>query len=239
MAEDGGRGKAWIGWLAVVSPILSGMLALWNVTIQQRLTAAETTLKERAQQLEAQRDRVARLTFVHERLLPDLLGPDARRRNVTIQLVRLTIPEDADTLFAGFRASADSGLREVGASGALAAADERAALLVAQLIGPSKAARTAAFEQLRARYTGSTPAITYTLDALAPPRLSRLSADGRVNALLFLAATTPDAWSIEQVTRGTSILDALERTVTPSTGALTLERAGQVRTVIRRARSGG
>ncbi len=234
MPENEPHTRTWSGRLVMLSPLFSGLLAMWNVTIQQRLNVAETTLKERAQQLEAQRDRVARLTFVHTHLFPDLLGPDTRRRNMTIQLVRLTIPEDADSLFAGFSASADSGLRAVGASGASAAADERVALLVAQLIGPSKAVRTTAFEELRTRFTGSTAAITYTLDALSPPNLSRLSADGRVNALLFLSQTSAEAWSIDQVTRGTNVMSAIEATVSPASGALTLERVKRVRSIIQR-----
>jgi hypothetical protein len=239
MADSEPRERTWAGRLVALTPLFTAALAVWNVSIQQRLNQAETTLRERAQQLEAQRDRVARLTFVHERLFPDLLGADPRRRGVTVQLIRLTIPEDADSLFAGLRASADSGLREVGATGAAAAAGERAAQLVAQLIGPDKATRTRAFDELRARHAGSTAAITYALDALSPPRLARLSADGRVNALLFLAATAPEAWSPEQVQRAPGVLAAVEATVTPQTGRLTLERAGQVRAVIRRAQEGG
>jgi hypothetical protein len=239
MPEDASQGRTWTGRLIALSPLFSALLAVWNVTIQQRLNAAETALKERAQLLEAQRDRVSRLTFVHERLFPDLLGPDTRRRNMTIQLVRLTIPEDADSLFAGFRASADSGLREVGASGVTVAADETAALLVAQLVGPSKEMRTSAYSQLSTRFTGSTAAITYALDALSPPSLSRLSADGRVNALLYLSVTAPEAWSIEQLKRGANILTAVEASVTPQTGRLTLERVRQVRSIIQRAQERG
>jgi hypothetical protein len=239
MSEDEPHTKSWIKWLAALSPLASGLLAVWTVAINQRLTVTENTLKERTVQLEAQRDRVARLTFVHEHLFPDLLGADARRRNMTIQLVRLTIPEDADSLFAGFRASADSGLRAVGTSGVSAAADERVALLVSQLVVPKEETRKAAFNELQTRFTGSTVAITYTLDALSPPNLSRLSADGRVNELLFLSQTSEKAWSIEQLTRGASIMTQVEATVTSETGKKTLDLVQQVRSIIRRAQERG
>src|SRR3954463_10544133 len=80
--------------LVSLSPLFAGLLAVWNASIQFRLNDAEAKLKERSQQLEAQRDRIARLTFVHDRLIPDILGDDARRRDLTVRLVRLTIPED-------------------------------------------------------------------------------------------------------------------------------------------------
>jgi hypothetical protein len=171
MADDDRQGKSLTSRLVALTPILTGVLAVWNVMIQQQLNRADREIKAAAQALEARRDRVARLTFVHERLLPDLLAQDAQRRNMTIELLRLTIPEDADKLFAGFRTSADSALREVGANGATAAANDSAALLVAQLIGPSKDARIAAYAELEKGYSGSTAAITYALDALSPPRL--------------------------------------------------------------------
>jgi hypothetical protein len=53
-----------------------------------------------------------------------------------------------------------------------------------------------------------------------------------VNALLFLRSTTPDAWSIEQLNRATKVMDAVEASVTPATGRLTLQRVSDVRKVI-------
>lgn len=237
--ETNRQGSSVAHRLVSLSPLFAGLLAVWNASIQFRLNDAEAKLRERSQQLEAQRDRIARLTFVHDRLIPDILGDDARRRDLTVRLVRLTIPEDADSLFSGWQASSDTSIRAAGRAGARAADDERSAILISRLTSSVATERLAAFDTLKSRYTGDTPAITYALDVLDPSRLSQLSADGRVNVLLFLSQTRPEAWSPAQITRADANLRAVEESVRGTGGTLTLQRLAEVRTILGKARTGG
>jgi hypothetical protein len=239
VATEEPRERTFFGRLVMLSPVFAAILALWNAYIQVRLNEAEATLKVRAQLLEAQRDRVARLTFVHERLMPDVLGTDPRRRDLTVRLIRLTIPEDADSLFAGWQASSDTSIQAAGRIGTEAAGDERSALLISQLTGPDADSRKAAYERLRSEYTGNTPAITYALDTLEPSRLARLSADGRVNILLFLSQTQPQAWSADQARRAEAVLDSVQASVSGGNGSLTTQRVRDVRTLLQKVRAIG
>jgi hypothetical protein len=81
---------------------------------------------------------------------------------------------------------------------------------VQALNADDKAERLKAGQALQSRYLDSAEAIGLVLDLLAPTRIDQLSAEGRINALFFLARTDPKAWSPALRERGLETARRLE-----------------------------
>jgi len=114
------------------------------------------------------------------------------------------------------------------------------ALLVKQLDGAGADERRSAVATLIRDYRNSKLAIGQILALYAPDRPQQLSGNGRVNALTFLAATNPDAWSRELVATGREVVSRVgEAGYGPDTRAaldrltVALDAAGSARTTAR------
>lgn len=75
------------------------------------------------------------------------------------------------------------------------AADDQVSRLAEQISGGDKDRRLQALQQLKDHYARSPEAIAAVLALLAPDRIDQLSAEGRFNALWFLARTEPASWT--------------------------------------------
>lgn len=120
-----GRVTVWIG---IASSILTIALTVVNTYTKARIDAADFALKEKTQEFEAKfkeraavieesKERTSRYTFVHQ-LFPDLADKDETKKELTVNLVRLTLTDDeASRLFSGFTKSSNQQLQNAGNAG--------------------------------------------------------------------------------------------------------------------------
>lgn len=221
----------WIGITgSLVTVVLTGWNAYTKTQIDQReaaLKSLELSLKERSAGLEESRERVERYKWVLG-LFPDLVNTDERKRNFTVNLIRLALTKDeAAQMFTGLQASSDTGLRSIGQSTVAAIAAEPIAELVAQMNADTPEARKRAVAELQRRYASSSQAITLTLRTFDADMIGRLSPSAVINGLYFLANTEPAAWSGTQVA---AARQAIARIEGRGAGAQTTAALAQLRT---------
>jgi hypothetical protein len=139
------------------------------------------------------KERMARYAFV-QGLLPSATSEkDASQRAFAINLMNLALTEqEAAKLFTGMQASSDKRTQEAGSFG-----QELVAVtsLVAQLDAAAKDARLGAAENLIRNYSRDNRAVEQTIAMLEQPRVTGLSASGRINVLVYLRNTEQSAWT--------------------------------------------
>ena len=213
-ASIGDRLTRWIGIVgSLITVVLTGWNAYTKSQIDQReaaLKQLELGLKERSAGLEESRERVERYKWVLG-LFPDLVATDERKRNFTVNLIRLALTKDeAAQMFTGLQASSDTGLRSIGQSTVAAIAAEPIAELVAQMNADTPEIRKRAVAELERRYASSSQAITLTLRTFYADMMARLSPSAVINGLYFLANTEPAAWSAAQVASARQAMARIE-----------------------------
>ena len=107
--------------VAIVASVVNIWLTVRNQAIEDRVKERglaiqdlEAEIKRGQAELDKSRERTDRYKFV-QGLLPDLVGADAQKQILTINVIRLTLTEEeAERLFAGFARSDDAELRKAG-----------------------------------------------------------------------------------------------------------------------------
>jgi hypothetical protein len=107
--------------VAIVASLVNVWLTVQSQQIQkevqkreEELQNLESEIKRGQAALEQSKERTERYRFV-QGLLPDLIGADAQRQVLTINVIRLTLTEEeAERLFAGFARSGDAELQKAG-----------------------------------------------------------------------------------------------------------------------------
>jgi hypothetical protein len=200
--------QKWIGAAAaLVTVSLTVLNALWSRDIQR----LQSEFDNRKIALEADRDRLARYEFVQGQF-QSLLQSDDAQRVLTVNLIRLALTgSEADSLFAGFRASASQAVRNVGELGISSIRKSAVANLVGRIDAPSKSTQQAAVQQLIEDHHEDPEAVKQAVELLEPGRGQDLSPGGRVRALEFLQTTDSAAWNTDQVNKAQAAVARIER----------------------------
>ena len=187
--EDKSKILSWGGLLAsFVTIFLTG----WNYNLNNKVS-------ENVQRLNEAKFEVERLRFVND-VLTNISEKKEDEYAITINLVKLTLgKEKAKELFEGLSISGDKALSSLGREGVSSIRLEEYQVLIDDINDPNQSTRLKSFDELVKRYSSYSPAITRTLEFFSKDRINFLSADGRVNALLFLIKTNNDAWNLDQV----------------------------------------
>jgi hypothetical protein len=114
-------------WVAIASSIVTIVLTGFNyvtkakvdlahVQVEDRAQAVDRDIRARSASVQKSQERTSRYTFVHT-LFPELLDPDAQKKELSINLIRLALSDDeASKLFSGFSNSNDEQLKAAGKS---------------------------------------------------------------------------------------------------------------------------
>jgi hypothetical protein len=232
-AEQKSSGLAWASAITsglAVAATVGNVLFTYNVSrgkleLEMRQIALSDKLDSARLQLDrlqvgseaearASESRLNRVTFVYS-LTSDLLeGGSSERRRAATNTIRLILTEDE---FADWRkgiletasAEAQEAIEEVVANVQLA--DERSIdELISQLDSQAKNIRIRAAETLISEHSHSRYAVEKSISYLEPPILDSLTPNGRINLLVVLAGTEPQAWSADLVERGYEMIARLE-----------------------------
>lgn len=204
-------------WTGIVGSLLTVVLTAWNAYTKTQIDAREAQLrdlelhlKERSAGLEESRERVERYKWVLGQF-GDLTNADERKRNFTVNLIRLALTKDeAAQLFTGFQTSSDTTLRSLGTSALTSIESEPIAQLVAQMNATSSEARKSAVAELIRGYRASSTAVSLALQTYDPTRIDALSPSAVINGLYFLANTDATAWDRGQAATARQVLARVE-----------------------------
>lgn len=196
-------------WVASISTLVTLSLTVLNAYWSNEIRALEGELKKQQITLDEENARLARYTFV-QGLLDDLLSQEEAQKNLTVNLVSLALSnEEAKKLFSGFASSDNKQVENVGNIG-LSTLKIRD--LVSGMNDSIKGNRLSSVKTLIDEYKDNTVAITEAIKMLEPNNIGRLSANGRINVLVFLRNTGADGWNEELVKRARSlVLEMQER----------------------------
>jgi len=198
-------------WIGVTSAAITVILTVLNGLISNRIQEAELNISRQAQVQQEARDRISRYTFV-QALLSDLAEESTSQQELITNLIRLALTEDeANRLFGGLEASEDSTISNFGRNAG--AIQRRAEIydLISQLDSREQHQRLSAATQLVSEYASDPMAIERAVTQLEMPRLAGLSADGRVNVMVYLSGTTITGWSRALLDRASDAAANIER----------------------------
>ncbi|MDJ0869821.1 MAG: hypothetical protein QNK03_27240 [Myxococcota bacterium] len=129
----------------------------------------------------------------------------SQREELTAELARLRDQLNVEKLrIAQLREELSGSSRDVQASESLRA-------LVLGMDSPRKQERLNATRQLVDQYPGSPSAVEEALRLLSEPYLNELSANGRVNVLVYLVATEAAAWTPRLLRRWDAALETMKQ----------------------------
>lgn len=193
-------------WIGIITTVITILLTVYNTytksridDTERRLREIEVGIKEKAQELEEAKERVARYNWIRG-LLSDLDESNPKKRSFTLNLIRLALTQDeAEQMFAGFQASSDKALQASGQDGMFSIQNEPIARLATQLNAPSEDISKNAVKTLKERYGTSSTAISFVLRLFNNDIIDSLSPNGVINALDFLKSTDPLVWNREQI----------------------------------------
>jgi hypothetical protein len=197
-------------WLAMVSAALTiGLTALngyWSAKVSETESAIKkeaAELEKRRLQLDTDKERIARYTFV-QTLLNGALAQDEAQKNLTVNLITLALSEDeAKQLFSGLQASNNDKTQLFGILGSEVLAISN---LVLQMNDVSKENRLEAVNRLIENHRGDSDTVNQALSLLEPPRLNALTSSGRINVLVFLRNTEVTAWTSQSISKAEQII---------------------------------
>jgi len=200
-------------WLAMVSAALTIALTVLNGFVSAKVSETETEIKKdaaeiekRRLQLDTEKERIARYTFV-QTLLNGVLAQDEAQKNLTINLITLALDEDeAKQLFSGLQASNNDATQLFGLLGSEVLAISS---LVLQMNDDNKASRLDAVDKLIKNHRGDSDMVSQALSLFEPPRLNALTASGRINVLVFLSNTEDNAWTPQSILRAEKAVDQI------------------------------
>jgi hypothetical protein len=208
-----GRILAWIGVVsALLSIIVMGLNAYWSYRNSEKADELEQrrlNLRNQEFALSEGKERMARYAFVHGLFSSVLNEKDQGHRTLAVNLINLALTEtEATKLFSGLQASADNRMQQLGNVGSdlVAMID-----LIANMDAAVKESRLEAVDSLIKNYRADSRAVTHALSVLEMPKVSRLSASGRINALVFLSNTEETAWTSALVARANDAISAMRQ----------------------------
>tara|TARA_R110002073_G_scaffold240878_2_gene402686 strand:- start:10437 stop:11174 length:738 start_codon:yes stop_codon:yes gene_type:complete len=192
-------------WLAVVSAALTIGLTAINGYWSAKVSETESEIKKEAAELQKRRldldsdkERIARYTFV-QTLLKGVLTQDEAQKNLTVNLINLALNDDeAKQLFSGLQASSNNETQLIGSLGKEVLAVSN---LVLQMNDDIKKNRLEAVNKLLKNYLDDPDTVNQALSLFEPPRLNLLTASGRINVLVFLSNTELSAWTTQSISR--------------------------------------
>ncbi len=228
-------------WIGVIASLVTVILTLVNGYTKIQIDQKKTELDSRAQLVEESKERVSRYIFVHD-LYPDILGKEIGKKTLSINLVRLALsPEEANTLFSGFQTSSSEELQSAGQIGISAMRDQELAKLVSEMDDYKATTRISAVQTLVQEYKASPTAVSLVLRLFDQTVIDTLSADGRVNAFVFLKETDPAAWGPEQIRTADDVVARIhQRDITSQAriGKRTQEVLDEFRTHLQKIKNG-
>ena len=209
-------------WVGLLGSIITVGLTIWNAKINSDINTNKGQIDAKLAAVEESKERVERFKWVQS-LISTLDNTDEKTRTYNIALIKLALsPAEAEALFSGLQSSTIAVVQTAANQGlALLKTDDGLDALVAKLNGPNESVRKGTLSNLMANYNSSARAVSAALALLSKENASQLTAQGAVNLLTFLNATTPDAWTKASGESAAAILaDLLARPVGPQSQAL-------------------
>lgn len=228
-------------WVALATSVLSAFLLYYNHTldkenhqldIEKRMLEKKVT--EQSIEINWSKDRLERYKFVGE-LLDRALKDNTNEQTIAANLISLALKkEEADRLFQGLTTSSSAELRTVGFTGT-----GQLAALVKKMNDSGKADRINATKELVQQYRDDPVAVDLSVGMLEGNQLAQLSANGRINVLVFLAAASEAAWSPENIARAEKAIENISNrsNIGSAIGPTTEKRLSQLSERLKELRS--
>jgi hypothetical protein len=193
--------------------LLSAFLLYGNYTLgkenhqldkEKRLLEQKVT--EQGIEINWSKDRLERYKFVGD-LLDRVLKENTNEQMIAANLISLALKkEEAERLFQGLTTSSSAKLRTVGFTGTGQLAE-----LVKKMNESGKTDRVNATKELVQQYRDDPVAVDLSVGMLEGSQLDQLSANGRINVLVFLTAASESAWSPENIARAEMAVENIRK----------------------------